>query len=206
MPFITDEELLDFKTQIELAEEEKKTSDTIFKRKIEDEKESTRKFKIATILLGIIALLGIAGSVYFMNFNTPTNMITKKKAKKEREALETKIAELESSVQSLSMDQEVAASGTDATTDTASGTSVDDVKVYAVQIGAFEEKNLSLYSDKFMNFREIKQGNLNKYALGNFATLSEAKKFRRELVKLGFSSAFIASYLNGKRQQIEEAW
>ncbi len=200
MPFITDEELQDLKTQVEQAEESKRSSEYMRDKAVKDEKENSRKFKIATIILGILALLGIAGTVYFMNFNTPANMISQKDHKEKVGVLENKITELEGTLQNLSMNQELQAE------DSGDAGTLDDKVVYAVQIGAFEEKNLSLYSDNFVNFKEIKSEGFNKYALGNFETLNEAKKFRRELVKLGFRNAFIGSYQNGKRVKIEEAW
>ncbi|MBQ0737074.1 SPOR domain-containing protein [Aquimarina celericrescens] len=200
MPFITDEELQDFKNQIEKAEESKRTSNYMREKAVKDEQENSRKFKIATIILGIVALLGVAGTVYFMNFSTPSNMISQKDYKTQVGTLENKVSELEETIQNLSMNQEL---------DNDSGESagsLDDEVVYAVQIGAFEEKNLSMYSENFVNFKEIKSEGFNKYAIGNFETLSEAKKFRRELVKMGFRNAFIASYQNGERIKIEEAW
>lgn len=200
MPFITDEELQDFKNQIEKAEESKRTSNYMREKAVKDEQENSRKFKIATIILGIVALLGVAGTVYFMNFSTPSKMISQKDHKTQVGTLENKVSELEETIQNLSMNQEL---------DNDSGESagsLDDEVVYAVQIGAFEEKNLSMYSENFVNFKEIKSEGFNKYAIGNFETLSEAKKFRRELVKMGFRNAFIASYQNGERIKIEEAW
>lgn len=202
MPFITDEELQGFKDQIEKAEESKRAVDYTRNKAVKDEKENSRKFKIATIILGIIALLGVAGTVYFMNFNTPENMITQKKHKSEVTTRDTKIAELTETVKNLSMNQELDSNSTGG----GNGRSLQDELVYAVQIGAFESIDLSMYSENFVNFRQIKSGGYNKYALGNFETLNEAKKFRRELVRLGFRNAFIASYQNGERLQIEEAW
>ncbi|MBG6129939.1 hypothetical protein IWQ47_001978 [Aquimarina sp. EL_43] len=202
MPFITDEELQGFKDQIEKVEESKRAVEYTRDKAVKDEKENSRKFKIATIILGIIALLGVAGTVYFMNFNTPENMVTKKKHKSEVTTRDTKIAELTETVKNLSMNQELdSGSG-----GVGNGRSLQDELVYAVQIGAFESIDLSMYSENFVNFRQIKSGGFNKYALGNFETLNEAKKFRRELVRLGFRNAFIASYQNGERLQIEEAW
>ncbi len=199
MPFITDEELQTLKDQVEKAEESKRTADYIRDKAVKDEKENSRKFKIATIILGILALLGVAGTVYFMNFNTTSNMIAEKDHNSQVASLEGKIKELEENIQNLSMNQELSA-------DAGSAGSLDDKVVYAVQIGAFEEKNLSLYSENFVNFKEIKSNGYNKYALGNFETLEEAKRFRRELVRLGFRNAFIGSYQNGQRIKIEEAW
>ncbi len=202
MPFITDEELQGFKNQIEKAEESKRAVEYTRNKAVKDEKENSRKFKIATIILGIIALLGVAGTVYFMNFNTPENMITQKKHKSEVTTRDTKIAELTETIKNLSMNQELNANSTGVE----NGRSLQDEVVYAVQIGAFESIDLSMYSENFVNFRQIKSGGYNKYALGNFETLNEAKKFRRELVRLGFRNAFIASYQNGERIKIEEAW
>ncbi|WP_074410348.1 MULTISPECIES: SPOR domain-containing protein [Aquimarina] len=204
MPFITDEELQGFKDQIEKVEESKRAVDYARNKAVKDEKENSRKFKIATIILGIIALLGVAGTVYFMNFNTPENMVTKKKHKSEVTTRDTKIAELTETVKNLSMNQELESDS--GGSGVGNGRSLQDELVYAVQIGAFESIDLSMYSENFVNFRQIKSGGFNKYALGNFETLNEAKKFRRELVRLGFRNAFIASYQNGERLQIEEAW
>ncbi|WP_108807333.1 SPOR domain-containing protein [Aquimarina spinulae] len=204
MPFITDEELQGFKDQIEKVEESKRAVDYACNKAVKDEKENSRKFKIATIILGIIALLGVAGTVYFMNFNTPENMVTKKKHKSEVTTRDTKIAELTETVKNLSMNQELESDS--GGSGVGNGRSLQDELVYAVQIGAFESIDLSMYSENFVNFRQIKSGGFNKYALGNFETLNEAKKFRRELVRLGFRNAFIASYQNGERLQIEEAW
>ncbi len=203
MPFITDEELQELKDQVDKAEESKRSANYMSEKAVTDEQEKSRKFKIATIILGIISALGVAGTVYFMNFNTPSNMISKEDHKSQVSVLDSKINELESTIQNLSMNQELDSDGGDGLNN---GKSLQDELIYAVQIGAFEEKNLSMYSDNFVNFKEIKSGSFNKYALGNFETLNEAKKFRRELVKLGFRNAFIASYQNGERLKIEEAW
>ncbi|MEW7290396.1 SPOR domain-containing protein [Aquimarina sp. 2304DJ70-9] len=200
MAFITDEELQDLKDQIYKAEEATQSAKYLSEKAVDDEKENSRKFKIATIILGILAVLGVAGTVYFMNFGA-TGMISEKDHKSQVSVLENKVSELEGTLQNLSMNQELDSENTGE-----SAGSIEDELVYAVQIGAFEEKNLSMFSDNFVNFKEIKSEGYNKYALGNFETLAEAKRFRRELVKLGFRNAFIGSYQNGKRIKIEEAW
>lgn len=203
MPYISDEELLDFQVQIDDAKEEKRVTNFAHTKALREEEENTRKFKIATIILGFIALLGVAGTVYFMNFNTPKNIITQKEHNSRVNMLNDKIASLEETIQNISMNQELEGNDTNSNEEKES---LQEELIYAVQIGAFEDKDLSMYSDGFVNFREIKSGSFNKYALGNFETLNEAKRFRRELVKLGFRNAFIASYQNGERLKIEEAW
>ncbi|MFC5044069.1 SPOR domain-containing protein [Aquimarina hainanensis] len=201
MPFITDEELLNLQVQIDEAKEEKRATNFIHTKAIRDEKDKTKKFKIATIILGIIALLGIAGTIYFLNFNTPENAISKLKHENTVADLNDKIAELEENVKTLSLSPK---ENEEAASETAG--SLEGALVYAVQIGAFVDKDLSLYSEGFANFREIRSGDYNKYALGNFESLEEAKQFRRELLKLGFRDAFIASYQDNQRVKIEEAY
>ncbi|MEW7278615.1 SPOR domain-containing protein [Aquimarina sp. 2201CG1-2-11] len=202
MPFITDEELQGYKDQIEKAEESKRAIDYARNKAVKDERENSQKFKIAAIILGIIALLGVAGTVYLMNFSTPKNAITQKKYNAEVKTRDDKIVELEETIKNMAMNQEI----DNQESQSGSAGSLEDKLIYAVQIGAFEDKDLSMYSENFVNFKEIKSGNFNKYALGNFETLNEAKRFRRELVSLGFRNAFIASYQNGARIKIEEAW
>ncbi|MFD0862256.1 SPOR domain-containing protein [Sungkyunkwania multivorans] len=84
--------------------------------------------------------------------------------------------------------------------------SLSGKKFYAVQVGAFDKKMVSMYSDSFKNYKEYYEDEFYKYSFGSFETLAEARKFRRELVGIGFKDAFIASYQNGKRLKIEEAW
>jgi len=176
MPILTDEELQDLKDQVEKAEDSKQAAIYQTEKAIEDEQEKSRKFKIATIILGIIALLGLIGTIYFMKFSN-SNMPSQKEYNSEIVSYKEKISSLEETIQSLSINQELDA---------------EDPKEDA--------------GSNFVNFREIKSGGYNKYAVGNFETLKEAKKFRREMVKLGFRNAFIASYKNEKRIKIEEAW
>ena len=205
MPIISDDELLDFQVQINDAKEEKRAINHSHDLALANEKENTRKFKIATIILAIIALLGVAGTVYLMKFSTSNTLIEKSELNNETSLLKNKISELEETIKNLSMDQEVGTSTGTVESDQEKQSLYDEL-VYSVQIAAFETKDLSLYSDKFVNFKEIKSDGFNKYAIGNFASLSEAKEFRRELVSLGFKKAFIASYQYGERLKIEEAW
>ncbi|TYP77398.1 SPOR domain-containing protein [Aquimarina intermedia] len=199
MPYLTEEELQELQVQLDQAKEQKRVADYTHNKVLRDEKEAASKFKIATIILGILALLGVAGTIYFMTFSTNSGMVAKSVHDKKIETLQEKVNTLEESNSALLAKYE---NGDFQQT----GESLSGETVYAVQIGAFEKKDLSLYSDGFSNFREIRAGSYNKYALGNFKTLEEAKRFRRELVRMGFRDAFIASYQNDERVKIEEAW
>lgn len=84
--------------------------------------------------------------------------------------------------------------------------SIGDQTIYAVQIGAFKNNDIGLYSDSFTQFNEFEEEDFYKYSLGAFETLEEAQDFRKKVLNLGFEDAFVASYINGERQSIEEAY
>jgi len=79
-------------------------------------------------------------------------------------------------------------------------------KVYSVQIKSFVDNNITLASKALTNTLFVKTNPFYSYSLGNFETLSEAQKFRKQLVDLGFEDAFVASYKEGKRIQIEDPY
>ena len=78
---------------------------------------------------------------------------------------------------------------------------INGEKIYSVQIGAFSENSYTLLSETLAGISS--NGELFKYSIGLFKTLSEAQDFRKELVKIGFEDAFVASYVNGVRKGIE---
>lgn len=77
--------------------------------------------------------------------------------------------------------------------------------IYSVQVGAFyNKKKFPLLSSKTIPAIITSEHEYFKYSLGLFMTLKEAKTFRKELIKLGFEDAFVASYIDGKRQKIHD--
>ncbi|WP_340063028.1 SPOR domain-containing protein [Ascidiimonas aurantiaca] len=79
-------------------------------------------------------------------------------------------------------------------------------KVFAVQVGAFENNRVSLLPVSLNNTQLVRNNPYYSYSLGIFETLKEAQSFRFELAKLGFEDAFVVSYVNGKRIQVEEPY
>ncbi len=79
-------------------------------------------------------------------------------------------------------------------------------KIYSVQIKSFVDNNITLASEALTNTLFVKTNPFYSYSLGNFETLQEAQKFRKQLVDLGFNDAFVASYKEGKRLQIEDPY
>ncbi len=79
-------------------------------------------------------------------------------------------------------------------------------KVYSVQVKSFVDNNITLASEALTNTLFVKTNPFYSYSLGNFETLDEAQKFRKQLVDIGFKDAFVASYKEGKRLQIEDPY
>ncbi len=79
-------------------------------------------------------------------------------------------------------------------------------KIYSVQVKSFVDNNVTLASEALTNTLFVKTNPFYSYSLGNFETLQEAQKFRKQLVNLGFDDAFVASYKEGKRLQIEDPY
>jgi len=78
--------------------------------------------------------------------------------------------------------------------------------IYSVQVKSFVDNNVALASEALTNTLFVKTNPFYSYSLGNFGTLEEAQKFRSELVNIGFQDAFVASYKDGKRVQIEDPY
>lgn len=85
-------------------------------------------------------------------------------------------------------------------------TFLEKEKVYSVQVKSFVDNNVTLASEALTNTLFVKTNPFYSYSLGNFETLKEAQLFREQLVDIGFKDAFVASYKEGKRIQIEDPY
>jgi len=171
----------------------------------EELKDSTKKHKrhklILFVILIILALLLLLSSI--MYFVKPEFLVNKKKLEQEG----TIVLSSQEYEQLLESEIEKAREGfVQENQNTIEEASMSDLIIYAVQIGAFQEKEIQVYSENLIQFKEIYNEDFYKYSIGVFETLEEAQKFRREVVQLGFDDAFIASYSNGERLKIEEAY
>lgn len=85
-------------------------------------------------------------------------------------------------------------------------TFLEQEKIYSVQVKSFVDNNITLASEALANTMFVKANPFYSYSLGNFGTLQEAQSFRKQLVDFGFQDAFVASYKEGKRIQIEDPY
>ena len=81
--------------------------------------------------------------------------------------------------------------------------SLQNEKVFTVQIMASSNKDIMLFSEHFVNFRAHPLKNFNAYSLGNFSSEAEAEAFRQELISFGLPDVWVTSYQNGKRILID---
>ena len=76
---------------------------------------------------------------------------------------------------------------------------------FKVQIGAFQNKDLSKYLDKSDSFfGEVGEDGLMRYTLGVFRDYWEADTFKKYMREMGVSDAWIISYRDGVRVPIKE--
>lgn len=76
---------------------------------------------------------------------------------------------------------------------------------FCVQIGAYKNVDLSLYSETYAFFRYHLDNNLYKYTLGIFSSYEQAHVFRSEMLRLGLDDAFVQAIHNGAPIGIEKA-
>lgn len=72
--------------------------------------------------------------------------------------------------------------------------------VYKIQIGAYIQHSLDRFIDtppRFFTVEKVKNG-LNKYLLGNFVRMEEAKKFNEWINRKGGRS-YVVAFIQGKR-------
>ena len=195
MPFIEENDLLDLHKDIEKAQiiNERLLDQIKFKNK------DLKKLKIQRyLLIGVMAifLIGALGMVaYFTGMNAhsklyedqmSTNLDELEDAKRRLEFLKQHNEEL-SLVKEYYLAKKI----------------LDKEKIYSVQVRSLADSNMSLAPNALSNTHLVKTNPYFAYSIGTFETLEEAQKFRLQLVDIGFKDAFVASYKDGKRLQIE---
>ncbi len=76
---------------------------------------------------------------------------------------------------------------------------------FEVQIGAFQNYDITAADAELVRMARIEQGGMNKYILGRFSYFDDAQAFLTDVQTLGLNDAFIAGLVNGERTTVEEA-
>ena len=114
-----------------------------------------------------------------------------------QEKYDTKIGFLENKVEELT--------STNVESESASSKAPTKGVVFKVQIGAFKNKDLSKYLDKFDNFGgEITDNGTQKITLGFFRDYWEADTFKKYLREMGVNDAWIVPFKDNQRVEMKD--
>lgn len=200
MPFIEESDLLELHKDIDKAQiiNERLLDQIKIKNKELKKSKIQRNFLAGITGLFLIGTLGImsytAGLTTSNNFeNSSNNLLVSIDS---LEAHKARIDNLRQQNEELSLVKEFYLAKN----------FLEKEKIYSVQIKSFVDNNVTLASEALTNTLFVKTNPFYSYSLGNFETLQEAQKFRKQLVDLGFNDAFVASYKEGKRLQIEDPY
>ncbi|MEJ2585586.1 MAG: SPOR domain-containing protein [Robiginitalea sp.] len=194
MPFIEESDLLELHKDIDKAQ-------IINERLLDQIKHKNKELKRSRVQRNIFAgvtvlfLIGaLAVTSFTMGLSSSPQAQYASKVNDSLDAAEERVASLRKQNEELSLIKEFYLAKE----------FIEKEKIYSVQVKAFVEKNFNLAPQGLTNTLLVKNNPFYAYSLGNFETLEEAKRFRDELVKMGFKDAFVASYKDGKRVAIEE--
>ncbi len=199
MPFIEESDLLELHKDIDKAQiiNERLLDQIKFKNK-ELKKSKIQRNVLAGVtglfLIGTLAITSFTAGLSSSNgFEKQENLLVSIDS---LDAIKTRIDNLKLQNQELSLVNEFYLAKK----------FLEKEKIYSVQVKSFVDNNVTLASKALTNTMFVKTNPFYSYSLGNFETLEEAQKFRKQLVDLGFQDAFVASYQDGKRIQIEDPY
>ncbi|AZJ35823.1 SPOR domain-containing protein [Tenacibaculum singaporense] len=209
MPFIEEEKFKLMQEDLDNAKLKREEAESELSSTQEELVALKKSSKTLPIFLGL--LLGLAlGAAYYFYANGGSSAINNIdiEAVKKKEAYRV--------LDSISRAQARAARNADESENNVSSNSninteavADEIAentsgqtIYSVQIGVLSENKYPLLSSEVIPSTVTTDDGYFKYSLGLYTTLDEAKDLQKELIKIGFSDAFVASYINGKRQKI----
>ncbi|WGH76169.1 SPOR domain-containing protein [Tenacibaculum tangerinum] len=201
MPFIEEEKFKLMQQDLDNAKLKREVAESELSSAQEKLAAVKRNSKVLPMVLGILLGLALGATYYFYtNGSSSVNDIDIEKVKKE-EAF--RVIDSISRAEARAMRNNSNSSDIDVDTVTDELTeNIEGKTIYSVQIGVLSENNYPLLSSEVIPSTVTANNGYFKYSLGLFSTIEEAKDLQKELVKLGFKDAFVASYVNGERQKI----
>ncbi|TAJ10146.1 hypothetical protein DMA11_19435 [Marinilabiliaceae bacterium JC017] len=76
---------------------------------------------------------------------------------------------------------------------------------YSVQIGAYTGIDLEKYKDNLVLLNQDSFDGINQFTLAHFNDYKQATDFLEIIKQMGFKDAFIMSFIDGKRSNIQDA-
>jgi hypothetical protein len=88
-------------------------------------------------------------------------------------------------------------------------TSLEEIKntkgiLFCIQIGAYTGIDLGKYKRNLVSIQQDSYEGINQFTLGRFTDYNEAVDFLKIVQQMGFKDAFIMSFKDGRRIQIQE--
>ena len=211
MPFIEEEKFKLMQEDLDNAKLKREEAESELSSTEEELAALKKSSKTLPIFLGL--LLGLAlGAAYYFYVNGGSSAINNIdiEAVKKKEAYRVldsiKRAQARAARNADESDNDISSnSNSDINTETMADEVAQNTNgqtIYSVQIGVLSENKYPLLSSEVIPSTVTTDDGYLKYSLGLYTTLGEAKNLQKELVKIGFSDAFVASYINGKRQKI----
>lgn len=77
--------------------------------------------------------------------------------------------------------------------------------LFAIQIGAYKDLDLSEYKENMLGLKQDTYDSINQFTLGEFIEYEEATNFLTIVQNMGFEQAHIMSFKNGYRIRLENA-
>ncbi|MGG6231291.1 SPOR domain-containing protein [Tenacibaculum sp. SDUM215027] len=207
MPFIEEDKFKLMQEDLDNAKLKREEAESELNSTQEELAAVKKSSKTLPIFLGL--LLGLAlGAAYYFYANGGSSAINNVdiEAVKKKEAYRVLDSINRAEARAARNDEE---SDNNMSSDINTETLADEVKenttgktIYSVQIGVLSDNKYPLLSSEVIPSTVTTNDGYFKYSLGLFTTLEEAKELQKELIKIGFSDAFVASYINGERQKI----
>ncbi|TDQ25631.1 SPOR domain-containing protein [Tenacibaculum caenipelagi] len=205
MPFIEEDKFKLMQEDLDNAKLKREEAENELNTVQEELSSLKRSSKNLPILLGLLLGLALGATYYFYENggadalnNINIEQIKKDEASRVLDSINRAQARAtrNNSTDDSSSDIDVETTADDVAKSTSGKT------IYSVQIGVLSEKQYPLLSSAVIPSTVTVDNGYFKYSLGLFTTLEEARKLKGELVKIGFSDAFVASYIDGERQKI----
>ncbi len=209
MPFLNDQELENLQQEIKDLNSKNEELENELSERIEEVGDVKSTARNRNILLSFLSGIAIAFAVYFYQNGTTSNIgqIKKEEATRVLDSISNASEDsYDDENEDSYNDDDSLTEGSVSTTEAISSIKkgVKGETVYSVQIGAFTEKRYPLLSESLAGI--LSNEEYLRYSIGLFKTLKEGQDFRKQLLKMGFEDAFVASYINGKRQQIHKPY
>ena len=208
MPFIEEEKFKLMHEDLDNAKLKREEAESELSSTQEELAALKKSSKTLPIFLGL--LLGLAlGAAYYFYVNGGSSAINNVdiEAVKKKEAY--RVLDSINRAQARAARNDEAPDNNSMSSDIDTETVTDEVAenitgetIYSVQIGVLSENKYPLLSSEVIPSTVTTNDGYFKYSLGLYTSLGEAKELRKELVKVGFKDAFVASYIDGKRQKI----